>query len=193
MAASPVSICSNALLMLGDNPISSFDENSAKARLAANLYPAVRDAILRAHPWNCCVARVQLAPDVATPAFDYAFQFTLPADYVRTLQVGELGAESEYRIEGRRLLCDDNPLNLRYVFRNENPATWDDALVDAVTLEMAARMAYPITRSASLARDKRAEAIAGLKLAKSVDGQDDSPDTLGDERLLSARMGARGL
>jgi hypothetical protein len=193
MAATDVSICSNALLMLGDNPISSLSEGSAKARVASNLYPAVRDAILRAHPWNCCVARVQLAPEVATPAFDFAFQFTLPADYVRTLQVGEYGAEADYRIEGSKLLCDENPLNLRYIFRNENPATWDGALVDAVTLEMAARMAYPITRSASLARDKRAEANAALKAAKAVDGQDDSPETLGNERLLAARMGGGSL
>jgi hypothetical protein len=193
MAATDVSICSNALLMLGDNPISSLDEGSAKARIASNLYPAVRDTILRLHPWNCCIARVQLAPDVTAPAFDYAYQFTLPADFMRAVQVGEHGLEGDYRIEGRKLLVDDNPLNLRYVARNENPATWDSALVDAVTLEMAARMAYPITRSASLARDLRAEAAAALKMAKAVDGQDDSPDELGNERLLAARMGAGGI
>lgn len=193
MAATDISICSNALLMLGDNPISSFNENSGKARVASNLYPSVRDAILRSHLWNCCVQRVQLAPDVTAPAFDYAYQFTLPADFVRALQVGEYGLEGDYRIEGRKVLCDDNPLNLRYVARNENPATWDGALVDAVTLEMAARMAYAITRSASLARDLQVKATNALKQAKAIDGQDDSPETLGDERLLGARMGSRSL
>ena len=33
----PVTICSNALLMLGDNPIADFEEDNDRARLAANL------------------------------------------------------------------------------------------------------------------------------------------------------------
>jgi hypothetical protein len=192
MAATDVSICSNALLLLGDSPISSFEEGTDRSKLAANLYPTARNAILRSHPWNCCIKRVALAPDVAAPVFDYTYQFTLPSDFIKALQVGELGVETErFKIEGRKLLANDNPLLLRYVYRNDNPATWDDALVDAVTLEMAARMAYPITSSSSLADSKRKDAIAALRLAKSVDGQDDSPDELGDERLLAARLGSR--
>lgn len=37
---SPVSVCSNALLMLGAQPINDFNENVDRARLAANLYPS---------------------------------------------------------------------------------------------------------------------------------------------------------
>jgi hypothetical protein len=193
MATTDVSICSNALLMLGDKPINALTENTDRAKIAANLYPGVRDAILRAHSWNCCIARVALAPDSTAPAFDFSFQFSLPADFVKALQVGEYGLEVyRFKIEGRKMLADDNPLLLRYVFRNENPATWDAALVDAVTLEMAARMAYPITRSASLAESMKKDARLALRLAKTIDGQDDSPDEVGDERLLAARMGAGG-
>ena len=35
---SAVSICSNALLLLGDRPISSFSENNDRTRLVANIY-----------------------------------------------------------------------------------------------------------------------------------------------------------
>src|SRR5262245_34886808 len=94
MVASVVNICSNALLSLGAQPINDLAEDSDRARLAANLWEPVRDYVLRRHTWNCAVKRVALAPDVAAPAFDYAFQFTLPPDFMRLLSVGESGVES---------------------------------------------------------------------------------------------------
>jgi hypothetical protein len=94
----------------------------------------VRNYVLRRHPWNCAVKRVTLSPDVTSPGFDYAFQFTLPSDYLKVLQVGEYGAEVDYRIESGKLLSDDNPCLLRYIWRNDNPATWDDLLVWGMTV-----------------------------------------------------------
>jgi hypothetical protein len=189
MAATDVSICSNALLLLGAKTISSFDENSDRARLASNLFPMVRNYLLRSHPWNCAIKRVALAPDVAAPAFDWDYQFTLPGDYMRVLSVGEAGAEVPFKIEDGKLLCDDNPAYLRYVYRNENPATWDDMLVWGMTQAMKAAFAYPITQSASLEDlvEKICEQV--LKKARAVDGQDDTPETLGDSPLLNARFG----
>src|SRR3546814_19099578 len=70
-----VSICSNALLRLGADPINSFDEadnfgsNIERARLCANLWPNVRRQVIRSHPWNCATTRVVLSPDAAAPAF----------------------------------------------------------------------------------------------------------------------------
>lgn len=188
MSATDVSICSNALLMLGAQPINDLAENSDRARLASNLYHQERDALIREYPWNCCITRVALSPDSTLPAFDWNYQFTLPADFVKVLAVGELGAEREFRIEGRKLLSDDNPCKLRYIFRNTNPATWDDGLVRVLTLRMASAMAYGITQSASLQQSIAQQAEMALKRAKAVDGQDDTPETMGDFHLLRARF-----
>ena len=48
--ATPVSICSAALVMLGDKPIASLTESTDRARSVANVYPTERLAFLRAHP-----------------------------------------------------------------------------------------------------------------------------------------------
>jgi hypothetical protein len=189
MAASAISICSNALLMLGAQPINDFTEDSDRARLASNLYEPVRNYVLRRHPWNCAVKRVALAPDVTPPVSDWAFQYTLPSDYMRSLAVGERGAEIEFKIESGKLLCDDNPCLLRYVWRNENPATWDDMLVWGMTMSMKAVMAYPITQSTSLDQVVEAALKDVLKQARAVDGMDDSPETLGDSPLFQSRFG----
>jgi hypothetical protein len=185
--ATDVSMCSNALLMLGAQPINDFNENNDRARLASNLYPNVRDWILRRHPWNCAVKRVALAPDATAPVFDYSYAFSIPDDWLKTLQVGYYGDEVDHRHEGRKILSNDNPLYLRYIFRNDVPATWDTSLVFVVTLAMCALMAYSITKSASLEDTKTKLFMNELRNAGALDGQDDPAETLGDFRLLSSR------
>lgn len=185
--ATSVSICSNALLMLGAQTINDLNEGTDRARLAANLYPQVRDEMLRSHPWNCAIKRVVLAPDVEMPPFGYTYQFTLPSDWIRTLSVGDYGEEIDFRSEGRRILADTDTLKLRYVFHNTNEATWDAGFVESMQLAMAARMAYAITQSTSLEDLRVREMEMALKRARAADGQDDPPETLGDFRLLSSR------
>lgn len=195
MANSAVSICSNALLMLGSQTIASFDEASDRARQCSNLYPTVRDYVLSAHPWNCCIKRVRLNPDVTVPAFDWALQYTLPADFARILQVGEYGSEVDYNLEfgadgSKKLLMDNSPLRLRYVFNNTNEGSWTPLLVMSVTLAMRQVLAYPVTQSTSL-EELVSKAIAPiLKQARAIDGADQPPVTVGDFRLLNSRFGS---
>ena len=103
--ATQVSIASNALLLLGAKTINSLDEGTDRATLSANLYDSLRDDMLRSHPWNCAVKRVLLAPDTDVPAFDYGAQFTLPADWLKTLSVGPDGYEVDYKHESGKILA----------------------------------------------------------------------------------------
>lgn len=189
--ATGVSICSNALLMLGAQTINDFADqlNLDRAKLCANLYPTVRDDMLRSHPWNCAIKRAVLAPDAVAPAFGYTHSFELPADFMRVLEVGTNGAQIDYLVEGRTIQADTTVLELRYVFRNEVENTWDAGLVKLLTLAMAAALAYPVTQSSALQQSFEQKLEMALKRARAVDGQEDPPQTLGDERLLRARFG----
>lgn len=189
--ATQVSICSNALLLLGAKTINSLSEGTDRASIASNLYASVRDDLLRSHPWNCAVKRVILAPDTEVPAFDYGAQFLLPSDWLKTISVGEEGYEVDYKHESGKILSDGTALALRYIFRNEVEATWDSMLVRAMELKMAAEMAYPITASASMADMMHNKWLQHMKSARAVDGQDDPPQTFGDFPLLQSRFGGR--
>lgn len=187
--ATATSICSNAVLLLGAKSINDiYLQVEDRAVLAANIYPSARDAVLRAHPWNCAIARVSLPPEVAVPAYDWAYQFAQPGDWLRTLSVGAKGFQSDYVTEGRKFLCNDNPFLLRYIFRNDNEATWDSMLIEGMTLAMRALLSYPITLSQTVAQTNSAEFENYLKKARAVDGMDDPPETLGDFRLLNSRF-----
>jgi len=186
--ASAVSICSNALLLLGDKPISSFDENNTRTTLVANLYEQKRDKVLRAHPWNCAKKRVILSPDTNSPAFGWAYQFLMPADWLRTITVGDEGFEDEYVEENGFILMNSNVCQLRYIWRNDNEATWDSLLVDAMTQVMVAALTYPVTKSTTKQATEEEIVRDVLKTSRSVDGQSTPPETLGDFPLLANRM-----
>lgn len=186
--ASAVSICSNALLRLGDNSINSLDEDTKSAKLAANLWPTVRDDVLRGHPWNCAKARVILAPDATSPAFGYSARFLLPGDYLRVLGNGDYDSdEFEYEIEGRFILCDASVLKLRYICRNESVASWDAMLVSVMEKAMQAAMCYAITKSTSKEQTDQQAFLFAIKQARAVDGQEETPPAVGDFPFLSAR------
>ncbi|EPH0596582.1 MULTISPECIES: hypothetical protein [Klebsiella/Raoultella group] len=176
--ASSISICSNALLALGAHPINSFDEASEHARLCSNIYPTVRNDLLRKHPWNCAVKRVVLSPSSTAPAFGFGYQFPLPGDLIRILSVGREYEDIGYRVEGNRLLANQNVIYLRYLFRNEDESTWDSSLVNLAEAFMAAKLAYAVTGSASLRDSLTQEAAYLLRQAKSIDGQEEPPETL---------------
>lgn len=197
MAATEVSICSNALLRLGAQPINSFDEgapngsNIEHVRLASNLWPTVRRNVLRSATWNCAVARVLLSPSDTPPPFGFQHQFIRPSDWLRTIKIGRDECERiHYRMEGTRFLSDERALPLIYVFDNANPATWDSSLVGAIEVAMAHAMAYAVTGSTSLRDDIAEELRSLLAQARNVDGQDEPAETLGDGVLLQSRFGS---
>jgi hypothetical protein len=185
--ASAISICSNALQLLGDDPIASFSENTKRAQLCANLWPDCRDALLRAHPWTCLRKSTVLAAEATAYSSDWGYSYVLPGDWLRTVQIGERGARDDFEQQGRRILADIGTLPLVYIAAITDPSQWDSQLVDAATAEMAARLAYPITQSASMAQVKRQEAEYKLRVAKAISGQDNPPEEWADSPFIDAR------
>ena len=74
--ASVVDICNSALNQIGASNIIALTEDSKAARLCNQRYEFVRDATFRAHPWNSLTTRASLAPDTATPVFEFTKQFS---------------------------------------------------------------------------------------------------------------------
>ena len=85
MAQSAISLCSKALIKLGARPIVSFNENTAEAEVASQLYTSVRDAMLSAYPWRFATSQSELARLAENPKADYAYSYQLPNDFLRVL------------------------------------------------------------------------------------------------------------
>jgi hypothetical protein len=177
-------ICNNAILGLGGNAIESISDITTEAVLCANYWAQAVDTVLRLHPWNCAIKRMALTPDAEPPAYEWATSFPLPADCLRIL---DLDGVTDYKVEGRKILCDESALNLRYVFRNEVTAEWDALLIEAMTAYLAFKLAYPLTKSNTTRGEQWKLFTELLRTAKAVDAQEEPGETLGDFPFLNVR------
>ncbi|EAU4474134.1 hypothetical protein WD127_003582 [Salmonella enterica] len=187
-SVSAVTICSNALLTLGESTINSFEESTDSARLCANKYPVIRDAVLRSHPWGCATRRVILSPATERPEFGFKYKFPVPGDLLRILSVGEEGAALRYRVEGRFILADVGLLPLRYIWRNDDESSWDSMLIRATEAAVASELAYSITASSAMAQLMEQKAQLVMQQARTYDSQEEPPETLYGTPSYDARF-----
>jgi hypothetical protein len=188
MALTSIALCSRALLKIGAEGIASFEEGTAEAEVAANLYPSTRDALLSAHPWNFATGQVDLAMLATAPVADYANAFQLPSDLLRALSAGGdgRGRGLAYRIAERRLHCAAEAVVLTYIFRpaeSEFPPFFDQALI----ARLAAEFCIPLTESTSRADALYRLAEDELRRAKAIDAQEETPSRIEDFSLTEVR------
>lgn len=176
--ASVVDICNSALNQVGASNIISLTEDSKAGRICNQRYDFVRDAVFRSHPWNCLVTRTILAPDSTAPSFEFDNAFTLPTDpyclRVLNLQYHDI----VHRVEGRKILCDEDTLNLLYVGRVTDPAQYDTLLIETLAAALAADIAYPLVGSATLAQQMRIMYEDKLREARFVDATEGTPGSI---------------
>lgn len=187
-ASSEVQICSNALLLVGGRTISAFTDDGDPATLCSNLWPTVRDAVLRSHPWNCAMKRVVLAADAVAPAFDWAYRFQLPGDFMRAWVVGRDDESPRWQIEDGYVVLDDKVCYLRYIRQLTDVTKYDSLLTLAMTSGMAAVLAYPITKSQTQQDAMTKLHQFHLRLARTADGMEGT----GEESEVSTLIAARG-
>ena len=175
--ATEVSICSNALRRLGDDPITSLTDDTERARLCNAFYQDSRDLVLRSHPWNFAITRASLAQLSDTPAYGYNYMYALPTDpyCLRVLEMEY--ADYIFKIEndatnGRVLVTDESAAKILYIARITNPTLFDSMFVETLTSKLAADLAYPITGSVQLQGQMEKMYRDKLSEARSVDGME---------------------
>ena len=168
--ASVVQICNSALNQLGASSITALTEDSKNARICNERYETVRDAVYRSHPWNCLVKRVQLAQDSDTPAWGFAYQYALPSDCLRVLQIKDYN--SDYKIEGRKLLIGESEVYLIYLAMESDVNQLDILLRETISACLAQDIAYAITSNLQVAKLMAEKYQAKLSEARHTDASE---------------------
>jgi len=187
--ASVVDICNSALNQIGASNIISLTEDSKAARICNQRYNFVRDSVFRSHPWNCLTTRIAITPDTAAPAFEFTKQFTLPTDpfCLRVLALSD--TDILYKIEGRKLLCNESTIEMIYIGRVEDGNQYDLLLIEALAAAMAADLAYPLVGSSSLGANMYQLYQNKLTEARFVDATEDNDintSVISDSRTVAA-------
>lgn len=157
--ASKIQICNRALSKLGAERITSLDDDLKSARAMKSAYDSVLSAELRAHNWNFSIRRAELAALSTAPVWGYSFQFALPNDFLKLIEIKDQYPNAnvqDYRtapaplwqVEGGVLLSDaDAPLYIRYVAQVTDTNLYDAAFAEAFACRLAAETAEEITES----------------------------------------------
>lgn len=207
MAVSAVDVCNRALQKLGAARIAALAENSPNARDCNAAFTHLRDAELRAHPWNFARFRIQLAANATAPAFGFSNQFTLPADFLRPVLessadstglgrrsslTGRVGVDwqVESNADGELSILTNtaDTLNLIYIRVVSDPNRFDPLFVESLAGRMAYELAEKITQSNSkkvAAKDMWKDAIAEARKANAFENQ---PMEAPEDNWVSERL-----
>lgn len=190
MALNSVQLCARALLKIGAQPITSFDENTAEAEISALLYDVCRDAMLSGYPWSFATAQDRLALLDESPRADFNSAFGLPGDFLRVLSAGHgtsgRGRGISYRIQEQHLHTNADTVLLTYVFRPDEsafPAFFNQALI----CRLAAEFCLPLTENTSRTEMFSKAAEAEFARARSIDAQQQTPQSIDQFPLVDVR------
>ena len=157
----PIELCSRALLKVGARPITSFEDGTVEAEVAASLYPTVRDGLLSARPWSFAIDESPLVLCRSTGAFP------LPHECLRVLSVDTDGVM--YRIRGRCVETDaPEPITMTYIAR-PNEIDFPPFFSLALIARLAAEFCIPLTDSTSRWEGLQKMADIELRHAKLTD------------------------
>ena len=138
-ADTPLDICSRALILIGADPISSFDDGTTEATVAVNMYEDVAQSALVNTRWRFATNQKVLnqLSDEPTGRYDLAYQ--LPSDLLMLHAVTVNDNLIDYQMYGDKVFADTSTQDVviaDYSFR-ANEETWPSYFTLAVEFSLA--------------------------------------------------------
>jgi len=193
-------IINDALGQIGARRITLLSSGEPNANFALCFYATLRDDLLRLSHWRFATGRAHLPQDATTPAFEFAFQYTLPADFIKlreyngantdttNLSLFERSQIPRFKVEGRKLLTNDGEVKIVYTKRITNPNLFDPMFYQTLSTWLASKLADAITKDREKSDSLVTQALEVLlPMAAAVDGQEGSVEPYRSDDLIIGR------
>jgi hypothetical protein len=197
MADTKVDICARALIMIGAQPISSFDDGSTEALVASNIYENITQSILCRHRWRFSTEQQQLSLLAAAPTgrYEYAYQLPTSPDLLQLNTITVADVPIEYARYGDKIFVNgydsQSALIADYIFRqdeSEFPAYFKLGL----EYTLASIFAGSVARDAAMIQQFSTLAERQILIAKNTDSQEVTNKKLSTKRFITNRLTTRG-
>ena len=199
-ALTDIDICSQALILLGEKPISSFEDGTDASQICSALYPQFKNMLLTVHKWRVTMSKRQLSRLSAAPINEWSYAYQLPSDLFSLKAVlnslDTSPAEvTDFEIFGRELHTDEGTIVLEYQIETDE-ADWPPYLVRLAVYGFAAEIAPSVTDQVSAAEvwEFKAWGTPGERMqggyfavAKSIDSQGSPPQVIDNYTLVEVR------
>ena len=189
--ASAIDIASNALLLIGDEPINSFSDPGAGAKAAANLYPITKEMALSYHPWSFALkeqylSRLTQQPDSLT---NYKYAYQIPTDMIRLWLLMPDGID--YEMVGQFIYSNEEKLLARYVY-DVPESLLPPHFVKALEYKLASEFAISVTEDENKSQMYDQKASQHLAQASNIDSQGYPQQAITDSPFVESRFGYSG-
>lgn len=147
--SSALDLCNSALTKIGEVPIESISPNASSASRLCHLHyhPARRETLTLAR-WSFATVETTLHCDEqhAIPASRHPYQFILPADCLRIMDV----ECKDWTLRGRKIGSTSPSLPMSYIADIEDVSLFDPLFSEALSTRLAEKLSVPLTGSQSL-------------------------------------------
>jgi len=187
-ANSPIDICSRALILIGAEPITSFEDDTSEALIAGNMYEDIARTNLTSTRWRFATNQSVLnrLTDPPTGRFNSAYQ--LPDHlFVHAITVNDFAIE--YNIYGDKAFCDasaNDVLIADFTFRADEVG-WPSYFSVCVEYAMAVVFSTALIRDASLSSLMQSQYVQLLAKARSTDSQQQTTRKVTTSRFITNR------
>ena len=182
-------ICNKALVLVGANIITSFDEATTASTVAGQLYESTLEAMLTRIRWRFATKQLQLSYQATAPLGRFKSAYQLPADalLIHTVTVNDnVIAFDRY---GDKIFADtgsNDTLICDYTFQTSE-AEFPSYFKQCMVFELASLFAGAIARNDNLSTLYQQRAIAQIAIAKSTDSQAQTTKRMDVNRVRNTR------
>jgi len=196
-----VSICSDALIMLGAKAITSFNDGTDESSVCDRLYPDIRDSTLMMYPWSFSMKKIALARLVTTPTSFWKYEYQLPGDRLGnphsvrdSAAIGNF-ISAEWEIQGDKLLTNLEAVYIDYQYQTPEFAM-PQYFVQLLKYQVAWHIAEPITeqsektsrwRQVALGEPSESGRGGYFRQAAVIDGKNQPVRVIEDYTLVAVR------
>lgn len=188
-ANTSIDICSRALILIGAEPITSFDDGNNEALIASNMYEDVARAALVNSRWRFSTNQAVLNRLTSEPTGRYDAAYQLPTGWLMTHAITVNDTPIEYQTYGNKIYCNADAASevvLDYTYRAEE-ADWPSYFTIAVQYELASIFAIGLARDATLSRLMADQAMIHITRARALDSQQQTTRRLNTSRFITNR------
>lgn len=184
--ASKIDLISNALILIGDNPLNTLVGNSRAQTVAVNLYDNIVQNELSKHRWGFARRKAQLSLTTEVPLDnDFKSIYQLPTDLLTLIK---LNPNTSYQVYGSKVYSNlTQALYCDYV-ANVSEANWPIYFSKMIEYALAKDFATSIRDSSSSRAEMSNEYVIASRMARFTDSQQHPQTAIVDRPFINVRF-----
>lgn len=184
--ADKLSLINNALILIGDRPLTSLTDGTRAQIVATSLYDNIVENELSKHRWGFARKKAQLAKDVTPPIGDeWQEQYYLPSDMITLIKLEPL---IPYQVLGNKAYCNySGTLYAEYIYK-PTEGTWPPYFAKLIEYALAMDFAPAIRDSATSMELTARQYQNASRMARYTDSQQHPQTSIAYRPFIDVRF-----